>query len=116
MLKRASPVVHLGKKELAMSEIDVVKCPKCGGQMNSGSVAGNFRILKAGDLYGDRARVFFCRNCGFVELYKEPSVKEPWRLRVRPAEPEPQQAPTREEPRQPEKEEPGRKPVKRLVR
>lgn len=97
-----------------MGEREVMKCPKCGGEMKSGSVARDFRILKEGDLYGDGARVFYCSDCGFVEFYKEPSTKESRRWRVRPAESE--QAPTSEEPQQPEKEENERKPVKRLVR
>ena len=93
---------------------EVMKCPKCRGEMRSGSVAGNFRILKEGDLYGDMARVFYCRDCGFIELYKERSTKEALRSRAHPAESE--QASTSEEPQQPEKEETERKPVKRLVR
>ena len=97
-----------------MGEREVMKCPKCRGEMRSGSVAGNFRILKEGDLYGDMARVFYCGVCGFVELYKEPSTKESGRWRARSTESE--QAPTSEEPQQPEKEETERKPVKRLVR
>lgn len=55
---------------------EVMNCPKCGGEMKSGSVTRDFRILKEGDLYGDGARVFYCSDCGFVEFYKEPSTKE----------------------------------------
>jgi len=102
-----SVCVIVEEKEPTMSETHVMKCPKCGGQMKAGSIPGDFRIRKYGDMYGDRANVFYCVNCGFIELYKEPSVKESWRMRVRPAEPEAQQ---------PEKEELGRKPDKRLVR
>lgn len=47
--------------------------------MLSGSVPASFRILKQGDLSGDNMSVFYCRECGFVELYKQPSTKEPWR-------------------------------------
>jgi len=84
--------------------------------MDSGRIAGDFRIVKESDLVGDRTSVFYCRQCGYVELYKEASTKEPWRFRTRPPQPEPQQVQKEEEPRQPVEEEPGRKPQKRLVR
>jgi len=84
--------------------------------MKSGTTSGDFRILKQGDLMGDRANAFYCQDCGFVELYKEPSTKERRRMPVPPAEPESQLTPTKKEPQQPEGEEPIRKPEKRLVR
>jgi len=83
--------------------------------MKSGTTSGDFRILKQGDLMGDRANAFYCQDCGFVELYKEPSTKEPRRMHVRSAEQELRQTP-KEEPQQPEGEELIRKPEKRLVR
>jgi len=83
--------------------------------MRSGTTSGDFRVLKQGDLVGDRANALYCSDCGFVELYKEPSTKEPRRMQVRPAEPELQQTP-KEELQQPEGEELRRKPQKRLVR
>jgi hypothetical protein len=82
--------------------------------MKPGTVARDFRILKEGDMYGDTARVSYCRECGFVELYKDASTKESWRWRTYPVESEP--VPTREEAEKPKREEPERKPVKRLVR
>jgi predicted nucleic-acid-binding Zn-ribbon protein len=59
------------------------KCPKCGGEMKRGSLVsyGKVRVLKEGDLQGDGIQTYYCRNCGFVELYKEPSSKEPWRFK-----------------------------------
>jgi len=109
------PVFTGEKRQLVMGEREVMKCPKCRGEMKSGSVPGNFRILKEGDLYGDMARVFYCSDCGFVEFYKEPSTKESRRWRVRSTESE--QAPISEGSQQEaEKEETERKPVKRLVR
>ncbi len=81
--------------------------------MKPGSVHGEFRILKEGDIYGDRALAFYCKDCGFVELYKEPSTKEFWRGRSRT--PELEQAPARAEPQKPQ-EEVDRKVTKRLVR
>jgi len=97
-----------------MNEGEVEKCPKCGEEMKSGSVTRDFRILKEGDLYGDKVYALYCRKCGFVELYKERSTKESWRWRA-PA-PELEQAPTSEEPQKPEEERADRKAAKRLVR
>jgi YgiT-type zinc finger domain-containing protein len=63
-----------------MSENEVNKCPKCGGEMIAGTVTRDVRIAKQGDIIGDNINAFYCRNCGFIELYKQPSTKEPWRL------------------------------------
>ena len=59
------------------------KCPKCGGTMREGSLgsSGGVRVLKSGDIHGDAVTVYYCENCGFIELYKEPSTKEPWRFK-----------------------------------
>jgi len=94
------------------SESQVEKCPKCGGEMKSGKVASyrDVRILKQGDLQGDAVYAFYCRDCGFIELYKEPSTKEPWRW------PKEQQTPSGGVPQQPEKEQPSSETKKRLVR
>jgi predicted nucleic-acid-binding Zn-ribbon protein len=54
-------------------------CPKCGGEMIEGMTTNYIRILKQGDLSGDLVAAFYCRECGFVEFYKKPSNKEPWR-------------------------------------
>jgi len=83
------------------------KCPKCGGEMHSGSVSTSFRILKPGDLQGDKVYTYYCKDCGFIELYKEPSTKEPWRWQKRLSTKEPQQ---------PKKEQPSVETKKRLVR
>jgi len=89
------------------------KCPKCGGEMKPGSLGLNFRILKPGDLSGDPAVAFYCQECGFVELYKEPSTKEPkrWSRRVQEQE-QLQQPASVEEPRKPREKEVD----KRLIR
>jgi predicted nucleic-acid-binding Zn-ribbon protein len=92
---------------------EVKKCPKCGGEMKSGEISGGgygFRIRKEGDLSGDMINSFYCRDCGFVELYKEPSTKEPWRW------PKEQQEISKVEPQQPEKEQPLPEAKKKLVR
>ncbi len=80
------------------TEDEFRRCHKCGGEMKTGGVHGDFRILKEGDMYGDRMYVFYCRDCGFVEFYKEPSTKESWRW------PKKQEMPLTEELQQPEKE------------
>lgn len=85
--------------------------------MTSGTISGNLRIVKQGDLMGDRMYVYYCMDCGFIELYKEASTKEPrrWRTQTTPA-----QEPTGEkpqEPKEPEQEkEPKTRTEKRLVR
>ena len=90
------------------------KCPKCGGEMKSGTTSGDFRILKQGDMVGDRANALYCSDCGFVELYKEPSTREPRRWSTPPAS---AQIPPREELQEAEEEEESkRRTDKRLVR
>ena len=59
---------------------EVKKCPKCGGEMKKGKgLAGGYgiiRFVKIGDLRGDMAFAFYCKNCGFIELYKEMKEKK----------------------------------------
>jgi hypothetical protein len=55
------------------------RCPKCGGGMIQGETTNYVRILKPGDLSGDLVAAFYCRECGFVEFYKNASSKESWR-------------------------------------
>jgi len=50
------------------------KCPKRGGDMGSDKKLGLYTevTLRKGDEYvGERINVFYCKNCGFIELYKE---------------------------------------------
>jgi len=59
-----------------MSEMGVRKCPKCGGEMVKGKgLAGGWgfvRYSKMGDrLRGDKTISFHCKNCGYIEIYKE---------------------------------------------
>jgi len=82
--------------------------------MKLGTPSRDFRILKQGDLVGDRANAFYCMDCGFVELYKEPSTKEPRRLRAPPQESE--QPALGGELQKPQEEEPKPRTDKRLVR
>ena len=58
-----------------MSEKEVKKCPKCDGEMEQGEFTPSHipthRFLKKGDLLGDEIIPFYCKNCGYLELYKE---------------------------------------------
>ncbi len=85
--------------------------------MTGGVISGNLRIVKQGDLMGDRMNVYYCMDCGFIELYKEASTKEPRRWRTQTA---PAQEPAVEKPQKPkeseQEEEPKPRTEKRLVR
>ncbi len=59
-----------------MSERKVMKCPKCGGEMEKGRRITGYltiavRFTKKDDLKGDMIIPFYCKNCGYIELYKE---------------------------------------------
>lgn len=53
------------------------KCPKCGGEMVKGyRLVGEYGLrsvnfAKEGDVFGDNITPFYCKNCGYIELYKE---------------------------------------------
>ena len=55
---------------------EVKKCPKCAGEMEKGSkLVGEHSLLsvrfaKKGDALGDQIIPFFCKSCGFIEIYK----------------------------------------------
>jgi predicted RNA-binding Zn-ribbon protein involved in translation (DUF1610 family) len=96
-----------------MTRQQTTKCPKCGGEMKPGRLTTNFRILKTNDWYGDPAMAFYCENCGFIELYKEPSTRKPQRETETLSEQEqPQQPASEEEPQKPR----DREHDKRLIR
>jgi len=57
---------------------EVKECPKCGGEVVKGEVrtyGGVFSLRKLKDIVGDRIQAFYCRNCGYIELYKEMKEK-----------------------------------------
>ena len=58
-----------------MIKDEAEKCPKCGGEMKKGNGMGGgwgfIRFQKMGDLRGDTTFAYYCKNCGFIELYKE---------------------------------------------
>ena len=90
---------------------EAMKCVKCGGEMKFARVRDEVRILKQGDLHGDGVHALYCRDCGFIEFYKEPSTKEPWRW------PKAQEAPSMEQqPQQEMEQHPSETSKKRLVR
>jgi hypothetical protein len=68
-------------------------------------------------LQGDLAQALYCQDCGFVELYKEPSTKEPRRL-VKPLSEQErfEQSASAEEPQKPQEKETKREIDKRLIR
>ena len=65
-----------------MSEREVKKCPKCNGQMTEAHrlvahtrLLASISLAKKGDIIGDRIIPFYCKNCDYVELYKESSKR-----------------------------------------
>ena len=61
-----------------MSEIKT--CPKCGGEMEKGEritsaargwIPQAVTLAKEGDFFGDKILPFYCKKCGFIELFKE---------------------------------------------
>jgi len=58
-----------------MSEVE--KCPKCGGEMEEGErfLFPSFTFLFA-ESSGDETILFSCKDCGYIELYKEMKRKK----------------------------------------
>jgi predicted nucleic-acid-binding Zn-ribbon protein len=58
-----------------MSESEVKKCPKCGGNLEIGYLPGAFSWSAGRSLWSIRrsSRIFAyrCENCGYVEFYAE---------------------------------------------
>jgi len=46
------------------------KCPKCGGEMVEED-RFLFPFVKMAEEPGDKTILFSCKNCGYIELYKE---------------------------------------------
>jgi predicted nucleic-acid-binding Zn-ribbon protein len=63
-----------------VSESEVKNCPKCGGDMERGKSlteltrfwVDSVHLAKRGDLRGDKIIPFYCKSCGYIELYKTP--------------------------------------------
>lgn len=43
----------------------------------SGRTALPFTILKKGDFVGDKIIPFYCKNCGYIELFSEKFLTSP---------------------------------------
>jgi len=52
---------------------EVKKCQKCGGEMvEAETLIPKVTLFpRKGRLLGDRIIPFYCKNCGFIELYRE---------------------------------------------
>ncbi len=60
---------------------EVKKCPRCGNIMKAASSLSGYggvsvRLIKPGDLHGDKVIPFHCEECGYIELYNEKKLKE----------------------------------------
>jgi len=74
--------LHSNEDKLEDSNMsEVKKCPKCGGEMEKGSLFGASGSLiqwsnkTSGRIdwgFGERKSIsaFLCENCGYVEIYK----------------------------------------------
>jgi len=67
-----------------MTEEEVKKCPKCGGEMERAEslytslflIDSKAVVLETKESrWGEKIIPFFCKNCGYMELYKEPKEK-----------------------------------------
>lgn len=61
---------------------EVERCPKCGGEMAKSDrlvaatrLLANVTLAKRGDIIGDRIIPYYCRDCGYIEFYKEMKEK-----------------------------------------
>jgi predicted nucleic-acid-binding Zn-ribbon protein len=57
----------------------IKKCPKCNGEMAGDRHIGYYTelTLKKGDEFiGERINALYCKNCGYIELYKEMKEKK----------------------------------------
>jgi predicted nucleic-acid-binding Zn-ribbon protein len=60
-----------------MSEVKI--CPKCGSVMIRGNYLSGYgaaRLVKMGDLRGDKVIPFYCENWGYIELFKKMEEKK----------------------------------------
>jgi predicted nucleic-acid-binding Zn-ribbon protein len=58
---------------------EVKKCPKCGSEMLADRRLVSYveiSLAKENQYVGDNIKVFYCKNCGYIELYKEQKEKE----------------------------------------
>jgi len=62
---------------------EVKKCVRCGGELiEEGRLIARTRVLagvslaQKGDIVGDRIIPYYCRECGYIEFYKEMKLGE----------------------------------------
>jgi predicted nucleic-acid-binding Zn-ribbon protein len=57
-----------------MTPTPTKKCPKCGSNMQADkhlqSLGSETELVSHEGFLGDEIRVFYCENCGFIELYR----------------------------------------------
>jgi predicted nucleic-acid-binding Zn-ribbon protein len=51
------------------------KCPRCGNGLEKGDNLNPATMRKKGDLLGDSIVPFYCKNCGYIELYNQKYLK-----------------------------------------
>ncbi len=57
-----------------MSEKEIKKYSKCGGEMEKAKRLVAYvgvTPAKKGDFFGNKVIPFYCKNCGYIELYKK---------------------------------------------
>jgi len=64
-----------------MSKRDAMSCPKCGGKMERAESLYTSLFLidskavvletKESKFFGEKIIPIFCKNCGYIELYKK---------------------------------------------
>ena len=68
-----------------MSENEAKKCPKCGGKVERAEslytslflIDSKAVVLETSkSRFGEKIIPFFCKNCGYMELYKELKEKK----------------------------------------
>jgi predicted nucleic-acid-binding Zn-ribbon protein len=56
-------------------------CPKCGSRMLSdkklGSGAVETSLIYENEFRGDNIKAYYCRKCGFIELYRTENKRRP---------------------------------------
>jgi predicted nucleic-acid-binding Zn-ribbon protein len=60
------------------------RCPRCNGKMEMGKdlnpvsmhYVSSLKFRKTDDWIGDKIIPFYCRKCGYIELYKEMTEKK----------------------------------------
>jgi len=61
-----------------MNQSEVKKCPKCGGTLEKGKGLASYGYVvfmrTNAFLRGDKIIAHYCKNCGYIELYKK--IKE----------------------------------------